>query len=288
MKFCFIILHYKNFEDTIECLDSIFKKYKNKEEYKIIIVDNGSADNSTQKLENYQKKNKNKIEVVFSKENLGFARGNNLGANYAIKKYEPEFLIIINNDTLMIDDDFFNKIEDIYNKKRFDILGPYIEGKDGKPQNPYVNVIYGKKAILKNLIKNRIYLLLEYIDLSMIRKVMSKLKKEKYYDYTLEKENIALMGAAFIFSKKYYKKYKNIFYEKTFMYCEEDILYYRIQRDKLVSIYNPNIKIFHKEESTTSKLNISNRKSKIFKLKNQYKSLKEYYKLICKGEKECF
>ena len=82
-----------------------------------------------------------------------------------------------------------------------------------------------------------------------------------------------------IFSKKYYEKYKDIFYNKTFMYCEEDILFYRIKKDNLISIYDPTIKIFHKEESTTSKLNNSSKQQKIFKLKNQYNSLKIYLKL---------
>lgn len=282
MKFCFIILHYKNFEDTIECVESIFEKLKNKEEYRVIIVDNGSNDISTQKLEKYMKENQGRVEIIFSKQNLGFAKGNNLGASYTIEKYEPDFLIVINNDTLMIDENFFLKVEKVFKKKKFDILGPYIEGKDGQPQNPYINVIYGRKQILKNLIKNRIYLLIEYLNLNILRERLRKIKKVKKYNYTSEQENVALMGAALIFSKQYYEKYEHIFYEKTFMYCEEDILYYRIKKDKLISIYAPNIRIFHKEESTTNKIMKTSKKQRIFKLKYQINSLKIYLELFSK------
>lgn len=282
MKFCFIILHYKNFEDTIECVESIFEKLKNKEEYRVIIVDNGSNDISTQKLEKYMKENQGRVEIIFSKQNLGFAKGNNLGASYIIEKYEPDFLIVINNDTLMIDENFFLKVEKVFKKKKFDILGPYIEGKDGQPQNPYINVIYGRKQILKNLIKNRIYLLIEYLNLNILRERLRKIKKVKKYNYTSEQENVALMGAALIFSKQYYEKYEHIFYEKTFMYCEEDILYYRIKKDKLISIYAPNIRIFHKEESTTNKIMKNSKKQRIFKLKYQINSLKIYLELFSK------
>ncbi|MBM6689820.1 glycosyltransferase [Fusobacterium mortiferum] len=290
MKFCFIILHYKNFEDTIECVESIFEKLKNKEEYRVIIVDNGSNDISTQKLEKYMKENQGRVEIIFSKQNLGFAKGNNLGASYTIEKYEPDFLIVINNDTLMIDENFFLKVEKVFKKKKFDILGPYIEGKDGQPQNPYINVIYGRKQILKNLIKNRIYLLIEYLNLNILRERLRKIKKVKKYNYTSEQENEALMGAALIFSKQYYEKYEHIFYEKTFMYCEEDILYYRIKKDKLISIYAPNIRIFHKEESTTNKIMKTSKKQRIFKLKHQWKSLFILLKLFMEkeGRMKCF
>ncbi|MFR9019834.1 MAG: glycosyltransferase [Fusobacterium sp.] len=279
MKFCFVILHYKNLKDTLECINSIEKKLLAKD-YKIIVVDNGSLDETTEGLKELEKINKN-IDIIFSNENLGFARGNNLGCGFAIKKYIPEFLVVINNDTLIIENNFLEKIENKYLETEFDILGPYIEGKDGNPQNPYLNVIYGKKQIIKNLLKTKIYLYLEYFNLNIVRKFLRKIiKKKEEYNYLKEEKDIALMGAALIFSKKYYKKYRDVFYNKTFMYCEEDILFYRIKKDNLISVYDPTIKIFHKEESTTNKLNTSSKQQKIFKLKNQYNSLKVYLELI--------
>lgn len=221
------------------------------------------------------------MDIIFSNENLGFAKGNNLGCEHAIKKYIPEFLIVINNDTLIVENKFLEKIENKYLETKFDILGPYIEGKDGNPQNPYLNVIYGKKQIIKNLLKIKIYLYLEYFNLNIIRRFLKKIvKKKEEYDYLTEKKGVALMGAALIFSKKYYEKYKDIFYDKTFMYCEENILFYRIRRDDLISIYDPTIKIFHKEESTSTKLSTSSKQQRIFKLKHQYVSLKIYLDLI--------
>lgn len=279
MKFCFVILHYKNLKDTLECINSIEKKLLAKD-YKIIVVDNGSLDETTEGLKELEKINKN-IDIIFSNENLGFAKGNNLGCGFAIKKYIPEFLVVINNDTLIIENNFLEKIENKYLETEFDILGPYIEGKDGNPQNPYLNVIYGKKQIIKNLLKTKIYLYLEYFNLNIVRKFLRKIiKKKEEYNYLKEEKDIALMGAALIFSKKYYKKYRDVFYNKTFMYCEEDILFYRIKKDNLISVYDPTIKIFHKEESTTNKLNTSSKQQKIFKLKNQYNSLKVYLELI--------
>ena len=178
MKFCFIILHYKNLKDTLECINSIKEKLSSKD-YKIIVVDNGSLDETTEGLKKLEGIDKN-TDIIFSNENLGFAKGNNLGCEYAIKKYIPEFLVIINNDTLIIENKFLEKIENKYLETEFDILGPYIEGKDGNPQNPYLNVIYGKKQIVKSLIKTKIYLYLEYFNLNIIRKFLRKTIKKKY------------------------------------------------------------------------------------------------------------
>ena len=279
MKFCFVILHYKNLKDTLECIESIKAKITCND-YKIIVVDNNSNDDSTVYL---KKVKDSKVEFIFSDENLGFAKGNNLGCSYAITKYHPKFLIVINNDTLIIQNDFLERIENKYKKNKFHILGPYIEGKDLKPQNPYLNVIVGKNAIIKNLLKIRIYIILEKFNLNFIRNIFKKYKKEVDFDFNIERNNIALMGAALIFSEDYYKKYDEVFYSKTFMYCEEDILYYFVQKDNLISIYDPTIKIFHKEESTTLKLNKSTKQQKLFKMKNQIDSLKRFLKLIRKS-----
>lgn len=285
MKFCFIILHYKNLKDTLECIESIENNLIS-DDYKIIIVDNGSQDESTIELKKLSYSNL-RTEIIFLNENLGFAKGNNAGSRYAIKKYLPQFLIIINNDTLIFDKEFLEKIEKKYLQSKFHILGPYIEGKDKEPQNPYLNVIYGKRAIIKNILKFKIYIFLEIFNLNFLRNTLRKHKRKgEKYNFNIERKDIALMGAALIFSKDYYKKYENIFYPKTFMYCEEDILYYFVKKDKLISIFDPKIKIFHKEESTTLKLNTTSKKQKLFKLKNQYNSLKIFYKLISEDKKK--
>ena len=86
--------------------------------------------------------------------------------------------------------------------------------------------------------------------------------------------NVALHGCALIFSKKYVDKYKYPFYNETFLYHEEEFLYDRIVNDKLISVYNPNIKVYH-EEGSSLKNNLKNeRKSKLFREKERIKSLK--------------
>ena len=91
-KIAIIIVNWKQYELTINCLLSLQKvEYKN---WKVILVDNES---------NFEKINKiksdfNKVEVIGSKANLGFASANNLGIKYAIKN-KFEYVMLLNNDT---------------------------------------------------------------------------------------------------------------------------------------------------------------------------------------------
>lgn len=86
-----------------------------------------------------------------------------------------------------------------------------------------------------------------------------------------------------IFSPEYFKLY-NGFYENTFMYMEEDILYYIVKRDKLKILYNPNIVIYHKEFLSTDCLDIKAFKSRRFRYKNVIKFCIEFLKLIHKDK----
>ena len=77
----FVILHYQTVSETTQCVSSIINniEYDNKH---IIIVDNSSPNKSGTYLKEYYKYDKN-IEVIINKENLGFAKGNNIGYAYA-------------------------------------------------------------------------------------------------------------------------------------------------------------------------------------------------------------
>ena len=87
-----------------------------------------------------------------------------------------------------------------------------------------------------------------------------------------EIKNVGLHGSAIIFSKDYYKKYEHVFFPGTFLYLEEDILFYRVLQDKLISVYYPKTYIFfikkivqQKQVSIKTLINMYSKK-KIYKL----------------------
>lgn len=107
-----IILNWNGWKDTIECLESI-KKASGK--YCILVVDNGSDDDSVFQISNYIENNSNiNIELLQTNENLGFAKGNNVGIKYATTKWNADSYLLLNNDTL-VEIDFLDTLNDFSN-----------------------------------------------------------------------------------------------------------------------------------------------------------------------------
>ena len=85
-----ITINYNGLKDTCELLDTLPLV---DESIEVIVVDNASnEDEATQIEQRYPQ-----VKVIRSKENLGFAGGNNLGIHTAHGKY----LFFINNDTFL-------------------------------------------------------------------------------------------------------------------------------------------------------------------------------------------
>lgn len=90
----FIILNYNGIYHTRELLDSICI-FLNNTSFEVIVVDNGSDNNEGELLSiEYPQ-----FVFLISKTNLGFSGGNNLGIRNSIGRY----IMLLNNDTLFID-----------------------------------------------------------------------------------------------------------------------------------------------------------------------------------------
>lgn len=83
-------------ELTQQCIDSIVNNTPEFNEIQFIIVDNASADGTSDYLANLSQKFNN-IEVISNSENLGFAKGCNQG----IKIAKSNYVVLLNNDTLV-------------------------------------------------------------------------------------------------------------------------------------------------------------------------------------------
>lgn len=124
-----ILLNYNGAEDTIECLESLRAiTYPN---YKIIIVDNASSDNSMERTKDYlQSQNlehdvfnspgeamahpmtETGYTVLQSGYNGGYGYGNNIGIRYALKQ-GAEYVLLLNNDTV-VDSGFLEPLVKMY------------------------------------------------------------------------------------------------------------------------------------------------------------------------------
>jgi GT2 family glycosyltransferase len=96
-------LNWNGLLDTVQCLESIQRlKYEN---YEVVVVDNGSGDNSAA----YLKKNYPWIVLIENVNNLGYAGGNGVGMRYAVAN-NADYLWLLNNDTVVHTDSLRNLV----------------------------------------------------------------------------------------------------------------------------------------------------------------------------------
>jgi GT2 family glycosyltransferase len=88
-----IILNYNTKKLLGNLLSSIFNSDLKNINLEVIVVDNGSKDNSA----GFVKKYFPKVKVIENKKNYGFSKGSNIGA----KKAKGKYLLFLNSDTLV-------------------------------------------------------------------------------------------------------------------------------------------------------------------------------------------
>ncbi len=95
-KVAIIILNYNGKKDTIECLESLQKIYQKAAKASVIVVDNGSSDESVEEI----RRSFPEVDLIANKKNLGFSEGNNIGIKQALKK-GSDYILLLNNDTVI-------------------------------------------------------------------------------------------------------------------------------------------------------------------------------------------
>lgn len=86
----------------MDCLKSIFNNPP-KVSFEVIVVDNASTDNSVTEV----RKKFPTVKLTLSKENLGYAKGNNLG----VKHSQGEIILFLNPDTKILDDSIQKSVD---------------------------------------------------------------------------------------------------------------------------------------------------------------------------------
>jgi len=115
-----IIINYNKAQDTIECVRSL--KSITYPSVNIIVLDNGSTDDSAEVLKSLEPG----IYLLRSTANMGFAAGNNYAYRFALT-LSPEYVLLLNNDTLVEPDFLEPMVDSLENDNRALIAGGSIE-----------------------------------------------------------------------------------------------------------------------------------------------------------------
>lgn len=133
-KIAILILHYKNWTDTNDCVASCLKNLP--KNYTIIVIDNDEKKNNQSLYPN--------IKIINTPTNLGFAGGLNCGINEVYDEYD--YFLCLNND-LTLDEkslDSFNamiKREIVQKGRKIAVLNSPLYDTNNKSK---VQAIYGQ------------------------------------------------------------------------------------------------------------------------------------------------
>lgn len=221
MDLSIVVLNYNGKEFLKGCFHSIFKNTK-KIDFEVILVDNASTDGSVE----YIKKEFPKVKIIENKENVGFAKGNNIGVSMASGKY----IIILNNDTIVLPDAFNNLVHFMEKQSKKTLATGKVLNFDGSLQ---LNC-----SKLPTFLK-------EYLNFTLCKvKGPNPLSKYRNWNSNLINKVEMVSGAFFIIERE---EMMNLggFDERIFIFYEDADLCFRFLKNGGQILYYPNSVIKH-------------------------------------------
>jgi len=154
-----IILNWNNWQDTLECLESVY--HIDYQKYKVVIVDNCSNDDSIIKIKkfchdklktypnkkamelleldendlksfHYKKSDLQKtyqskqLILIKNSKNYGFTKGNNIGIKFIFKYFDIDYILLLNNDTIVDINFLYELVRVGESEKDVGFIGPKI------------------------------------------------------------------------------------------------------------------------------------------------------------------
>ena len=285
-KIVIVILNWNLWRCTIKCLESVFNlNYSN---YEVIVVDNGSHNDSINKIMEYALcelkinceflvydpkeklikfielnesefksetyinnniKSVKKLSIIQNDRNYGFAKGCNIGIRWALNS-KADYILILNNDTV-IDKDFIEPMLKFSEDEDVWMMGPK-------------TYFYGNK--------NLIHSGGGYLDLFWGTTKHIGLLEEDHGQYD-QVQSVNFMTGCALMLKKEMLNDIGLFDESYFTYYEDADLCFRVfERGKKI-LYVPQSKIWHRVSQTSGNFNPT---TSYYLTRNRLKFIKDH------------
>ncbi len=248
VKLSIIIINWNGVEVIPECLESIYL-HPPKCKFEVIVWDNASTDDSVNIIE----KNYPQVILVKHPKNIGFAKGNNLAAKIA----SGEYLLLLNSDTVILDNALDTIMAFIDDVPDMGVLGCNLLNADGSLQF--------SAGRFPNILS-------EFLDQMMLSRYVSYSKYTKgNYQQIFSPDWIT--GACMLIKKEEFEKIGG-FDESYFMFFEDMDLCKRLRLNGRKIVYYPEAKIIHKKgwssQTVLGKMIVEDQKS-------TYRFVRKYY-----------
>lgn len=218
-----IIVSFNTRQILIDCAESIYRHTQGIT-FEVLVVDNASADGSPQAL----KERFPEIVLIQNSINRGFSAAN----NQAISQSRGRYTVLLNSDTLLIENCFQKVIRHLDNHPEFSITTPQVLDKDGR---------ICSMRLWEDTPKDAFWRILGKYDVAGESKKMGDIK-------TKEVETIG--GSCFIVRKSLFDAI-GLLDEGYFLYNEEDDFCRRARLQGYKVCYYPETSIKHLHGKST-------------------------------------
>ena len=243
-----IIPHLHGFNILNECITSIVE-HTNDVNYEIIVINNNSTDGSIEKIKNKF----SNIIIIDSNTNRGYAGGCNLGVKNAI----GEYLLFLNNDTIITEGAIEILLHEIKTNKNISSVQPKIKNYHDKEVFDYAGASGGY---------------IDYLTYPFSRgRIFNTIEKDQG-QYEDKKKIFWASGTAFLTRNEVFKKIGG-FDETLFAHMEEIDYHWKCLLHQYDIYVIPKSVIYHKggetlQYGTYKKIYLNHRNSMILFLTN--------------------
>ncbi len=253
--FLVITVNYNNAELTNQMVESIYQSDFEKKNVRVVVVDNNSNDKGLLKFNEF-------VSGIFLNENIGYFPALNKGIE-SVCVNEFNKIIICNND-LRFDKDFFTNLSKTDYLDNVYAICPRIIDLDGIDQNPSLD----KKISRFKIFFYDMYFLNFYFG-KFIYKIWQKIKKRrKPGEVDLNNRNIFLgYGAIYVLTTVFFQNNSSLD-TPPFLMGEEAFLAYQIKETGGVQFFDSSLIVYHKDHSSCN--NVPKQKM-YFYTKDSYK-----------------
>ena len=288
-----ILVDYNSLESTLSYIDTCIKALGEKGTSHIVIVENGNVENAPARLEEkYGSRNilsaegfsqtlyrfsADGHEIVYcdSGDNLGYAKGNNLGVEIAKAIWDDPYYIISNNDLVFEKPFDLDKASKLFESNpKIGVIGPQVTTPAGVPQSPYKWISAYRRLV--------IFIQLCSVGNILPGKVYTKLKSMLCQDLCVDASTgpYGWVSGCFMLVRASAFQAAGMFDPYTFLYAEEPILGRRMERAGYSVWFCRELSVIHNHAQTTKSV-----LSRMKILELDFESMSYYYKTYTSASK---
>jgi GT2 family glycosyltransferase len=219
-----VLLNWNNIPDTLDCISQLRLLTYPQDKIEIIVVDNGSTDNSREILSAQEN-----ITTIFLPKNEGFASGTNAGIKAALAT-DCKFLLVINNDTILPAEFLSPLVDVLEDNPTIGIVSPKIYYSSNTETIWFAGGKFTRPRILGSIIG------LDELD-------EGRYEQPRLIDFAV--------GCCMLIKREVFEKVG--YFDEDFFFYHEDVDFcYRAQSKGIQIFYQPKSIIYHKVSQSTN------------------------------------